>query len=115
MPDAVLIETESLPNDWFLFGIPTLVERLLSKFEGGLLDGIIASSRFPRELCDQEVKMTKQYLWLFRKLSQALLPGVVVSNANLQIMSCVTCKQSQSHKNLFDPIGWNYSWAYPVC
>lgn len=42
--------------------IPTLVERLLTKFEGGLLSVITASSCFPRELCDQVVKMTKQCL-----------------------------------------------------
>lgn len=41
---------------------PTLVERLLTKFEDGLLNVIIASSCFPRELCDQVVKMTKQCL-----------------------------------------------------
>lgn len=46
----------------FVVLIPTLVERLLTKFEGGLLNGIIASSCFPRQLCDQVVKMTKQSL-----------------------------------------------------
>lgn len=58
--------------------IPTLVETILTKFEDGLLNVIIASSCFPRELCDQVCsKYDKTMLMAFQKaFTSALLAGV---------------------------------------